>query len=283
MGARKIIVTLSLLAMVAAVSTEAQAQGGTYGGGVIAPGSPMLTLSGRSGGHRPANSMGGSCRGNIAAAPDHVVNITAPMNVRFEVLNAGGDTTMVLVGPSGVFCDDDGGNGFNPRIIRQLMPGVYQIFIGTYSGNNFYPYTMQIMGQGGMPMPVPTPVMPGVNPGGRYGGAVLGPGRMFASLSGRSGGPIQARTYGGHCRGWTAGMPDHVLTITSPMVLTFDVAAHGDTTLVITGPTGVLCDDDSGNGNNPRVTRPLSPGRYEVRVGSYSSGNFYPYTLSIHP
>jgi len=226
--------------------------------------------------------MGGSCRGNIAMVPDHVINVTSPMAVRFEVVNASGDTTMVLVGPSGVICDDDGGNGFNPRIVRQLMPGVYQVFIGTYSGNNFYPYTIQVAGP--TVRVAPTPVIPGAGtPGGRYGGAVLGPGRMFASLSGRSGGRIAARTYGGHCRGHVDGMPDHVLTVTSPMVLTFDVAASGDTTLIITGPTGVLCDDDSGSGMNPRITRPLSPGRYEVRVGSYSSGNFYPYTLSIHP
>ncbi len=278
MKARTIIAVSAALAMVTLASTEVWAQGGSYGGGVIAPGSPPIVLSGTSGGPRSASGMGSRCRGNIAMTPDHIFNVLAPMTVRFEVLNQGGDTTMVVMGPSGVFCDDDSGGSLRPRIIQQLMPGQYQVYIGTYGGRGMHPYTIRVTGSGGAPAPQPSP---GGN--GRYGGAVLGHGQMYANLSGVSGGPISARTYGSQCRGWVAGMPDHVITITSPMVLTFDVSSGGDTTLVITGPAGVLCNDDGGSGTNPRITRPLSPGRYEIRVGSYSNGRNYPYSLSIHP
>ncbi len=268
--------------IVATVASEARSQGGSYGGGIIAPGSPPLTLAGRSGGGRQARSMGSSCRGTIAVRPDHVIRVTSPMQVRFEVLNAGGDTTFVIVGPSGVMCDDDSGNGVNPRIIRQLMPGVYRVFVGTYGGRNFFPYTIQVQGMG-MPMPQPMP-QPMPMPGGaRFGGAVVGPGNMTAVLSGTSGGPIPARNYGSSCRGHITAMPSHTINVLSPMMLTFDVTASGDTTLTIIGPAGTLCDDDGGAGSNPRIMRPLNPGTYQVYVGSYSRGRTYPYTLHVHP
>jgi len=272
-------ITLVAALCVALVSSESWAQGGTYGGGVIAPGSPPLTLAGTSGGPRQARSMGGNCRGTIAVRPDHVINVVTPMQVRFEVLNAGGDTTMVVVGPSGVFCDDDSGNGLNPRVIQQLMPGQYQVYIGTYAGRNLYPYTLQVSGMGGAPPPVAVPV-----PGGAlFGAAVIGIGHMMANLSGTSGGPVPARSHGGSCRGYINPMPSHILTVTSPMVVTFDVSAPGDTTLVVSGPGGTTCNDDGGNGFNPRITRTLTPGTYQIFVGSYGRGAVYPYTLTIHP
>jgi hypothetical protein len=281
MQPRKVVFLGMLLTLVFFEAAEARAQGGSFGGGVIGPGSPPMALAGTSGGPRSASMMGSNCRGNIAMVPDHVFTVTSPMMVRFEVISQAGDTTLVVVGPSGVFCDDDSAGSLRPRVMQQLMPGQYQVFVGTYGGSGMYPYTIQVSGQGGYGAPVPVPVPMGG--GGRFGSAVIGPGQMYANMSGVSGGPISSSTYGGHCRGWVAGMADHILTVTSPMVITFDVSAPGDTTLVITGPTGVLCDDDSGGSANPRITRPLSPGRYEIRVGSYSSGNTYPYTLSIHP
>lgn len=277
MHTRSALIVLAGLC-VALLSTEAQAQGGTYGGGVIAPGSPPVTLAGTSGGPRQARSMGSSCRGTIAVRPDHVFNVVTPMQVRFEVLNSSGDTTMVVVGPSGVFCDDDSGNGFNPRVIRHLMPGQYQVYVGTYSGRNMYPYTIQVSGMGApAPTPAPMPV------GAIFGTAVLGIGNMMASLSGTSGGPMPANSYGSSCRGYINQMPSHVLTVTAPMVLTFDVSGSGDTTLVVSGPGGTHCNDDGGSGFNPRITRPLTPGTYRIFVGSYSRGSVHPYTLSIHP
>jgi hypothetical protein len=274
-----LIIAACAALVVTSISTDGWSQGGTYGGGVIAPGSPPMTLSGTSGGPRQARSMGSQCRGTIAARPDHVFRVSSPMTVHFEVLNASGDTTMVIVGPSGTFCDDDSGNGFNPRIIQHLMPGRYRVFIGSYSAGNLYPYTLRVQGQG-VPMPPPPTHHQG---GALFGNAVLGPGQMTAVLSGTSGGPVPARNHGPTCRGHITAVPGHLVTVHSPMVLNFNVQAPGDTTLVVVGPGGTFCDDDGGNGFNPRVTRPLQPGTYQVFVGTYSSGRVYPYTLSITP
>lgn len=279
MHIRKIIAVSAALAMVTLAATEVWAQGGTYGGGVISPGGPPAILSGQSGGPRNASSMGSSCRGSIAMAPDHMFNVVAPMHVTIEVLNQGGDTTLVVMGPSGVFCDDDSAGSLRPRVSQMMMPGIYQVFVGTYGSGGMHAYTLRAMGSGGAPQP--QPVVSGG--GGRFGGAVLGGGQVFANLSGQSGGAISARSYGNQCRGWVDGIPDHVITVTSPVNVTFDVNGSGDTTLVITGPAGILCDDDGGNGFNPRITRFLMPGMYEIRVGSYSQGRIIPYTMSIHP
>ena len=277
---QKRLLLAAVLAAAASASGQAWAQGGTFGGAVIGPGTPPVTLNGTSGGPRAASSFGSSCRGQIAMAPDHIFNVTMPMQVRFEVLNAGGDTTMVVTGPAGVLCDDDSGNGLNPMIDRHLPPGQYQVFIGTYgSSGRMLPYTIQVSGRGGMVAPPP----PSHHGGGRYGGAVLAPHSPVESLAGVSGGPRSARSMGPQCRGHIAATPDHIITVTSPMMLTFDVTAPGDTTLVITGPTGVLCDDDGGPGFNPRISAPLQPGSYQIFVGSYSRRQNYHYTMSIRP
>jgi len=268
-----------MLVAAATFSSSAQAQGGTYGGAVLAPGVPPVTLTGTSGGPRQASSVRSYCRGSIAHAPDHVFTVVTPMTVRFEVIQAPGDTTLVIMGPTGVHCDDDGGSGFNPRVVQSLAPGQYQVYVGSYGRSALHPYTLQAVAQGGMPIAPPAAMG-----GGRYGGAMLSPASMFAKLTGTSRGPMQASTTrGSHCRGYVAAVPDHVLTVTSPMVVTFDVSANGDTTLILVGPTGVQCNDDGGNGSNPRLTQALQPGMYQVFVGSYSSGNFFPYNLSIHP
>lgn len=275
----RLVLMICTMMVATTISTEAWSQGGTYGGGIIAPGSPPLTLAGTSGGPRQARSMGSSCRGTIAVRPDHVFTVTTPMTVRFEVVNAGGDTTMVVVGPSGIICDDDSGSGVNPRVMQHLMPGQYQVYVGTYSGRNMYPYTLQVQGQGGH-QPMPTPHVPS---GARFGAAVLGPGSMNATLNGTSGGPVSARSRGSRCRGHINPMPSHIVRVLSPMVATFDVNGPGDTTLVVVGRTGTHCNDDGGNGFNPRLTIPLQPGVYQVFVGSYSRGQSYPYTLRLHP
>lgn len=277
------VLTVCMVLGLALATSDAWGQGGRYGGGVVAPGSPAVTLTGTSGGPRQANSMGSHCRGSIAATPDHVFSVTTPMPVRFEVLNARGDTTLVVVGPSGVLCDDDGGNGFNPRIIQNVMPGQYQVYVGSYSSGSLHQYTLQVAGQGGPAMPVAYATAAQPTTGGRYGGAVLAPGSMFANLAGQSGGALSANSMGPGCRGYIANIPDHVITVSSPMVVTFDINASGDTTLVVAGPSGVLCDDDGGNGFNPRLTGSLQPGVYQIYVGSYSSGRVYPYSMSIHP
>ena len=101
----------------------------------------------------------------------------------------------------------------------------------------------------------------------------------------RSGGNINADRLGGDCRGYISASPDVRLVYSSgSLPLIISVASGADTTLVVNAPDGRwYCDDDGGvNGLNPavRFNRPMS-GRYEIWVGTYSSGNAQPAELHI--
>ena len=101
----------------------------------------------------------------------------------------------------------------------------------------------------------------------------------------RAGGNLDASSAASGCRGFITESPDVRLHYTSgsfPLIIS--VAADSDTTLVINAPDGRwYCDDDGGeNGLNPsvRFDRPMS-GRYEIWVGTYSSGATQPARLHI--
>lgn len=101
----------------------------------------------------------------------------------------------------------------------------------------------------------------------------------------RAGGSIDAHTVGENCSGYVTASPDYKLTYTAgSLPLIISVASGSDTTLVINGPDGQwYCDDDGGvNGSNPSV-RFNNPGtgRYDIYVGTFSSGASQPARLHI--
>ena len=100
-----------------------------------------------------------------------------------------------------------------------------------------------------------------------------------------AGGSIRAETRFSSCRGSIANAPDYSLYYTSgSLPLIFTVDADHDTTLVINSPdTRWHCDDDGAQSPlNPmvRFDNPQS-GRYDIWVGTYSSGAGVPATLFI--
>jgi hypothetical protein len=103
-------------------------------------------------------------------------------------------------------------------------------------------------------------------------------------ISLRAGGNISAQRAGSGCRGFITDAPDvrlHYDAGSFPLIISVD--AGSDTTLVVNGPDGSFyCDDDSGQGSNPsvRLNNPQA-GRYEIWVGTYSSGNSQPARLHI--
>ncbi|HYD14204.1 MAG TPA: hypothetical protein VEC11_15270 [Allosphingosinicella sp.] len=103
-------------------------------------------------------------------------------------------------------------------------------------------------------------------------------------ISLRAGGDISAQRAGSGCRGFITNAPDvrlHYEAGSLPLIISVD--ADSDTTLVVNGPNGEFyCDDDSGEGVNPsvRLNNPQS-GRYEIWVGTYSSGVSQPARLHI--
>lgn len=89
----------------------------------------------QSGGSINANqSLGGSCVGYIANAPDVRLNFRAGSLPLIISVNSSADTTLVINAPDGRwYCDDDGGNGLNPSIRwGSPMSGQYDIWIGTW-------------------------------------------------------------------------------------------------------------------------------------------------------
>lgn len=100
-----------------------------------------------------------------------------------------------------------------------------------------------------------------------------------------AGGAIRAQDRFSSCRGYIANAPDYSVYFSagsSPLIFTVD--SDRDTTLVINGPDARwYCDDDGAQSPlNPmvRFNNPQS-GRYDVWVGTYSSGAGVPATLFV--
>ena len=89
------------------------------------------------GGSVSASAVDSQCSGYISQAPDYELtyrsNGSNPLTFAFT---SKGDTTLVINGPDGSFyCDDDSGGNFNPRVhFNRAQDGVYDIWVGTISG-----------------------------------------------------------------------------------------------------------------------------------------------------
>ncbi|MBC7769093.1 MAG: peptidase S1 [Phycisphaerales bacterium] len=100
-----------------------------------------------------------------------------------------------------------------------------------------------------------------------------------------AGGNLSAANMSSSCRGMITSAPDVRLNFNAgSLPLIISVAANSDTTLVVNGPDGAwYCDDDGGaNGLNPALRfNNAQSGRYEIWVGTYSSGAAQPAQLTI--
>jgi hypothetical protein len=119
-----------------------------------------------------------------------------------------------------------------------------------------------------------------------YGDINLAPGFQpdphLVSLS--AGGSISASNAGSGCSGYITNAPDFRFYWSGKgsLNIMISVLSRSDTTLVVNGPNGEwYCDDDSGEDTNPLVTLGSNAGRYEIWVGTYSSGDPQPAVLSI--
>ncbi len=82
------------------------------------------------------DALGGSCRGDIATAPDYSLNYTSGSWPLYIWAIADADTTIVINGPDGQwYCDDDSAGSLNPLFeFANPQSGRYDIWVGTYSG-----------------------------------------------------------------------------------------------------------------------------------------------------
>lgn len=100
-----------------------------------------------------------------------------------------------------------------------------------------------------------------------------------------SGGSVNVNYLGSGCTGFATAAPDFSVNYTSGAfpVLRFYFVGNGDSTLVINSPSGSYhCMDDSFGTLNPTIDfNTPSSGRYDIWVGSFSSGTFIAGSLFV--
>lgn len=93
-----------------------------------------------------SDTLGGSCRGFVANAPDFNLYFDAGSSLPLAIsVAANEDTTLVINGPDGLwYCDDDSGDGLNPSVVfNNPSSGLYNIWVGTYD-NEMTPATLAV-------------------------------------------------------------------------------------------------------------------------------------------
>jgi hypothetical protein len=90
-----------------------------------------------------ADTVTGPCNGFIDAQPDHTIVLTQYFNYLSLQVQSPEDTTLVIRGPGGVWCNDDY-SGKNPGIAGKWLSGTYQVWIGSYDSQKYHPYVMRI-------------------------------------------------------------------------------------------------------------------------------------------
>ncbi len=117
----------------------------------IAPGfSPNpLVMRGTAGGDMPAQNIAGTpttatgdCSGYVEGSPNQSIVLRAFFNSLSLKVQSPEDTSVVIKGPGGVWCNDDDGDK-NPGITGQWLPGTYQIWVGAYAKGQRPNYTMR--------------------------------------------------------------------------------------------------------------------------------------------
>jgi hypothetical protein len=119
----------------------------------LTPSFTNTTLHGISGGGNLSSDLigrtetaTGACTGFIDEQPDHTMQLTQPFNFLSLQVQSNADTTLVIRGPGGTWCNDDYTDK-NPGIAGQWLSGVYQIWIGSYAENVYNPYVIRVTEQ----------------------------------------------------------------------------------------------------------------------------------------
>jgi hypothetical protein len=110
-----------------------------------------LILEGVSGGNSPVNSITniestptGSCKGYMQRQPDYQVILNAPFSSLTMQVTSEVDTTLVITGVGGTWCNDDYNGQPNPQINGSWAQGDYQVWVGSYQQNSYHPYQLRI-------------------------------------------------------------------------------------------------------------------------------------------
>jgi hypothetical protein len=91
---------------------------------------------------RPETATG-ACVGYVDGTPDHVMVLTEFFDYLRLQVQSPEDTTMVVRGPGGSWCNDDY-DGNNPGIAGQWLSGTYHIWVGSPESDRYNPYIIRI-------------------------------------------------------------------------------------------------------------------------------------------
>ncbi len=88
----------------------------------------------------------GPCVGFTNAKPNHNLVLNSSFNhLRIQV-ESREDTTLLVRGPGGIWCNDDF-RGKNPGLAGEWLPGTYEIWVGAYGKDKQASYTLSISEQ----------------------------------------------------------------------------------------------------------------------------------------
>ncbi len=109
-----------------------------------------LTVRGMSGGTIPAKQISettdtptGACTGYVDKEPDHTLQLKKKFDYMKLLIESPEDTTLVIKGPGGTWCNDEFENK-NPGIVGEWLDGKYSVWIGSYKKEQYIPYTLKI-------------------------------------------------------------------------------------------------------------------------------------------
>jgi hypothetical protein len=110
-----------------------------------------LKVTGMSGGSIPASQVSkklqtpptGPCKGFVDKEPDHIMKLKSKFDYLKLQVTSPADTTIIIKGPGGIWCNDDF-DGKNPGIVGEWLSGTYQIWVGSYTKNEYLPYSLII-------------------------------------------------------------------------------------------------------------------------------------------
>ncbi|MCT7948618.1 hypothetical protein NG798_02320 [Ancylothrix sp. C2] len=90
-------------------------------------------------------SLTGSCVGFVDEAADHVIILKAFFKQLSLQVESEDDTTLVVRGPGGSWCNDDAPTrGKNSGISGEWLAGSYQVWVGSYQEKKYQPYVIRI-------------------------------------------------------------------------------------------------------------------------------------------
>jgi len=269
----------------------------------IGPGFGSRTGTGVTGGLVSAHDeYGGECAGYIDDTPDHTIKVVSEVVMSLTV-NSDTDSVLVvkrLGSQYKALCADDNAAGYAEKISGTFPPGTYEVYVGNYEEDENDRYTLHINEEAG------AGIRPGANQNqqsprqpssssqaryanstqGRYGNFTVGAGftpdpQTATGVSGYSAeGRVDAAAFGKQCTGFIDVTPDHTITVTSSVNLRLTVSSEIDSVLVIRGPAGTFCDDDSAGSGDAQVNALFTPGEYEVYIGNIGEAGEYILTVT---